>query len=317
MNQTVEFTSMRGNRDRKGENLAVSSLAMSIGEKWHSTWADPVARHGFKPVKPGRARLNPVGHERGTEHPLTDQTDAPANEAEALSLRRWMSISGAAVAPGAGQATQLGTALLFGMANFRTGWWWDSGLSQTVRAGFPVLTFVRRLLYLLPRYFLTQSLLLMEWVAVFPGPWRRLWYLSDGGYFENLAGYELIRRRLPRIILCDGTADAEYEFGALANLVRKARIDFDASIEPFNPKDLEEHVPEDLSKHVGSVAELEPQRDSAGRITGPSKKHAAVFWVRYQTEPKRPSVLLYLKASLTADESEDVSNYHAEQDSII
>ena len=34
--------------------------------------------------------------------------------------------------------------------------------------------------------------------------------LSDGGHFENLGLYELIRRRLRVIVLCDAGADAKY-----------------------------------------------------------------------------------------------------------
>ena len=41
VNQTVDFSSQRGNRDRKGDNVAVSSIGMSIGRLWHSAWADP------------------------------------------------------------------------------------------------------------------------------------------------------------------------------------------------------------------------------------------------------------------------------------
>src|SRR5207248_11350432 len=43
INQTVDFTSQRGNRDRKGENMAVSTLAMSIGRLWHAAWNDRIA----------------------------------------------------------------------------------------------------------------------------------------------------------------------------------------------------------------------------------------------------------------------------------
>ena len=34
-------------------------------------------------------------------------------------------------------------------------------------------------------------------------------YLSDGGHFENLGVYELIRRRCRHIVLCDAGADPE------------------------------------------------------------------------------------------------------------
>ena len=60
-------------------------------------------------------------------------------------------------APAGGQATRLGTALLFGLANLRTGYWWDSGITAVARSGYPRLTFLRRLLSLVPRAFPTQT----------------------------------------------------------------------------------------------------------------------------------------------------------------
>ena len=50
--------------------------------------------------------------------------------------------------------------------------------------------------------------------------------LTDGGHFENLGLYELIRRKLPTIILCDGAADPNYKFEDLANAIEKVRVDF-------------------------------------------------------------------------------------------
>lgn len=54
--------------------------------------------------------------------------------------------------------------------------------------------------------------------------------LSDGGHFENLALYELIRRKLKLIVLSDGAADPSYNFDDLANAVEKVRVDFGAKI---------------------------------------------------------------------------------------
>ena len=55
--------------------------------------------------------------------------------------------------------------------------------------------------------------------------------LSDGGHFENLGLYELIRRRLRLIVLCDGTADPDYAFTDLQNAVARIWADFGARIE--------------------------------------------------------------------------------------
>jgi len=55
--------------------------------------------------------------------------------------------------------------------------------------------------------------------------------LSDGGHFENLAIYELIRRKLDLIILSDGGADAPFNFDDLANAIEKVWVDFGARIQ--------------------------------------------------------------------------------------
>lgn len=64
--------------------------------------------------------------------------------------------------------------------------------------------------------------------------------LTDGGHFENLGLYELVRRRLPLIIVCDAAADPDFGFNDLANAIEKVRVDFGASIqidiEPLVPK---------------------------------------------------------------------------------
>ena len=54
--------------------------------------------------------------------------------------------------------------------------------------------------------------------------------LSDGGHFENLACYELIRRKLRLIIVCDGGADPEFGFGDLQNMLRRIKEDFGVTV---------------------------------------------------------------------------------------
>jgi Patatin-like phospholipase len=55
--------------------------------------------------------------------------------------------------------------------------------------------------------------------------------LSDGGHFENLGLYELFRRRMKTIIICDGGADKDFTFEDLGNALEKARVDFGVTIE--------------------------------------------------------------------------------------
>ncbi len=55
-------------------------------------------------------------------------------------------------------------------------------------------------------------------------------YLSDGGHFDNLGIYELVRRRCSVIISVDAGADPAMGFGDLGNAVRKCRVDFGVDI---------------------------------------------------------------------------------------
>lgn len=50
-------------------------------------------------------------------------------------------------------------------------------------------------------------------------------YLSDGGHFENLGIYEMVKRGCRYILVLDGAADGELKFNDLGNALRKIRID--------------------------------------------------------------------------------------------
>ncbi len=301
VNQTVDFSSQRGSMDRKGESLAVSCAGLTVGQRWHALWADSTSRT-LEQLNKRPTRLEPVGRVAGDSHPLVDEVGDPADAAEMLSLRQWIAISGAAVGPGQGQNTRLGTALLLGLANMRTGYWWNSSITEVSRDGFPQLNWLRRLLFLVPEFFLTQSLLLYEWLARFAGPWEQYWNLSDGGYFENTGAYELIRRRVPRIILCDGSADPTYDMESFGEFVRKVRIDFGAQVTPFTALDLKQHVPQAMSAWLGTPDQLRPD--------SPNRRHAVLYWVDYATHSRR-SVILYFKASVSSDEPADILKYLA------
>ena len=112
-------------------------------------------------------------------------------------------------------------------------------------------------------------------------------YLSDGGHFENLGVYELIRRRCRYIVVCDAGEDPALAFWDLGSLVRKCREDLGVRIEI-------------------DIAPLLKQRGS-----GKSRWHCAVGKIRYDDIDASaiPGMLLYIKPSLTGDEPTDVRNY--------
>ena len=54
--------------------------------------------------------------------------------------------------------------------------------------------------------------------------------VSDGGHFDNLGLYELVRRRCRYIVVCDSEADPDLAFEGLGGAIRKCRADFGVEI---------------------------------------------------------------------------------------
>jgi hypothetical protein len=133
-----------------------------------------------------------------------------------ISLGTAMAISGAAASPNMGYFTTPATAFYMALFDVRLGWWMgNSRYPRKWQSAGPALG----LGYLLSEV-LGQSDQKKGYV-----------YLSDGGHFENLAVYELIRRRCRVIVACDGDCDPQYQFENLLSLIEKARTDFGARIE--------------------------------------------------------------------------------------
>ncbi len=140
--------------------------------------------------------------------------------------------------------------------------------------------------------------------AHFCGPDRRHWYLSDGGHFENTAAYELIRRRVPLIIVCDDGCDASRQLDDFANLVRKARLDYDAEITLLDADETASLARPELRAHLANSG----LRSDVSPI--PLANHPALLArVRYRDGLSPDSFLLVIKPTLTPAEPIDVLNY--------
>lgn len=138
------------------------------------------------------------------------------------TLGRWIAISGAAAAPGAGAYTTRGWALLLFLAGARLGYWLNVGRERAFQPASRLREAWRGS---------KAGRLLSEAMGKFHGQSAASWYLSDGGHFDNTGVHALLRRQLDFILLADCGADPQYQFGDLENLVRKARIDFGTDIE--------------------------------------------------------------------------------------
>ncbi len=292
LNETVAGKSQVEQHDRKGLAMAIGPLSVAAGKRSHALRVpDPSGRLALRPLEASRS-----------EYAIFTPPEGDLLFAERLPVETWVSLSGAAFSTGLGSRTSFGLSLLCGVFNVRLGYWWDSGIDPDARAGRTMPTWSGRAHLLLEKLIPVQMHLLDEFLARFPGPNSRRWYLSDGGHFENTACYELIRRRLPVIVLCDDGADPEYQFGDLANLVRKARIDFRTEITFLTESDFAD---EPAGRFFGSLGEL--RREGPG---GPAKKHAALARIRYPDGGA--GVLVVLKPSLTGDETLDLLEYQAE-----
>lgn len=106
--------------------------------------------------------------------------------------------------------------------------------------------------------------------------------LSDGGHFDNMGLYELIRRRCTFIILSDAEEDQDATCEGLANAIRRCRIDFGTDI------------------HIDTT-----------EITGLKKSHVVRGDIRYPGDNKPSGTLIYIKTVVTGDELPDIKEYHA------
>ncbi len=185
-----------------------------------------------------------------------------------------MAISGAAANPNWGYHTSAPVAFLLTIFDVRLGWWVGNPRRdrQSPQPG--------------PGFALQP--LLSE---LFAQTDARAAYLniSDGGHFENLGLYELVKRGCRYIIIGDGEQDQDLQFESLGGAVRKCRADFGVEIN------------------------IDPRRIQ--KTNGLSTTHCVVGTIHYPKGQHYPTDqkgwLLYLKSSLTGDEPEDVTQYHA------
>jgi hypothetical protein len=323
VNETMDGRSQIQQQDRKGLGLAIGPCALSVGVRHHAvfpTHRDLRERPQTVEVFPARPPSAPAG--APAPYRVFDIAPGRWTGGEALSVGAWVGISGAAFSTGMGSRTSLGLSLLCGFGNVRLGYWWDSAIGRALpRTGSRVLRAIEVA-------FPVQVYLLSEFLSRFYGTSRARWFLSDGGHFENMGGYELIRRRLARILLVDAEADPRYTFEGLANLVRKARLDFGAEIAFLAAEELDATVPRSHRYLFGSLEQLRRGRWSQepidDQVTGrgrhsvddpidqtrTSLAHAALARVTYEDEPGRMGWLVYLKPTLIGDESADLAQYH-------
>jgi len=107
-------------------------------------------------------------------------------------------------------------------------------------------------------------------------------YLSDGGHFENLGIYELVRRRCACIVAIDAGQDSNSQFEDLGNAIRKCYADFGVVIDIH-------------------AEDLESGYSAIGRVIYPPCEGSS--------EQPPEGHLIYIKPRLTGTEPADLLNY--------
>jgi len=128
-----------------------------------------------------------------------------------------MTISGAAKSPSEGYSSSPATAFLMTLFNVRLGAWLAN----------PARQFKQDLQLSGPRHAVWP--LISEMLGRTDERGHYL-YLTDGGHFDNLGLYEMIRRRCRFILIVDADQDEDCKFDDLGRSVRQVFIDFDVDI---------------------------------------------------------------------------------------
>ncbi len=137
-----------------------------------------------------------------------------------IALGTAMAISGAAVSSNMGYHSSPSLSLLLTLFNVRLGWW----LGNPGEAGNKEDAFRREGPRLAAKPLFYEAFGQTTDTSAYV-------YLSDGGHFENLGLYEMVRRRCRFIVVIDAGCDPDFAFDDLGNAVRKIYIDLGVRIE--------------------------------------------------------------------------------------
>jgi hypothetical protein len=184
-------------QERKGTSFAFTPLYCGYDVGWTEADGKRVQFNGYAPT------LNYAYYDGGPR------------------MATAVAASGAAISPNWGYHSSPTMAFLLTIFNVRLGLW---------------IRNPRRKTFLLPRlngnpsspafglfYLLAELFGMVNDEAAFV-------YLTDGGHFENMGLYELVRRHCMTIVICDAEQDGDLNFEGIGMAIRKCRIDCGAEI---------------------------------------------------------------------------------------
>lgn len=258
-------------QQRKAESFTATSLHCgSLSFPVSTNAAQEAGRLGYR----SSTRYGGAGRRRAGGRPI--------------SLGTAMAVSGASVNPNMGYHSSAPVAFLMTMFNVRLGVW----LGNPGAAGNT--TYDRTSPWPAFRPLVDEAFGQTDRDSQYVN-------LSDGGHFENLGLYEMVRRLCRLIFVSDAGQDPPFDFDDLGNVVRKTYIDMS--------------VPIDFEGAF--VLELRPRKPK-GQATADDDKatksiRCAMARVRYAALDVSPRLMdgciLYVKPTFYGTEPIDVYNY--------
>ena len=236
-----------------------------------------IARGCFRTTREyGAGELDSIGGTKSASG-LRNKLERYRDEEEGIKLGQAMAISGAAASPNMGYHSNPALSFLMTAFNVRLGRWNANPRQDSWRSSSP-------------RFGLTW--LISELFGLTNAD-SHFVYLSDGGHFENLGIYELVRRRCALIVVIDASGDPNAGFGDLGGAIRKCFTDFGVEID------------------------IRVNDNTIDRATHLAKSHWAIGEIKYGLVDERcnngvpgcSGLLLYIKPSLTGNEPADIFNY--------
>ena len=219
----------------------------------------------FTPLYSGYSAKTSLGEALGGYRPT-------ARFGGGLTLATVVAVSGAAASPNMGFHTSTAVSALLTAFNLRLARWCPNPTRRQWDRGEP-------------RWWSAGPLFSELFGEV--GCDSRWINLSDGGHFENLGIYELVRRRVGLIVVTDVAEDRDYHFDDLAMAARKLYVDFGVR--------------------------LEIDAEALNAIRAPAKEFSNSTWalgrIHYPECECAPGILIYVKSALTKDVPVDIRQY--------
>jgi hypothetical protein len=200
----------------------VVNMTMNIVSAKRLAWQErKAAPFTVSPLHCGTSsRSYPLGKETGNIGDLPVGAYRPSRtygDPRGMSLGTAMAISGAAASPNMGYHSSPSVTFLMTIFNVRLGWW----LGNPGPEGAATFTHDGPAVAIRP--------LVQETFGLTTDS-KKYVHVSDGGHFENLGLYEMVRRRCRFILVSDAGRDPDYAFEDLGNAVRKIEIDLGVPI---------------------------------------------------------------------------------------